>query len=111
MNAEHSNQIQDDLQPVMDVLQQSPLRMIVQKAQLLLVLHRDIQKLIPAGFESYCHVMNIHQQTVILGVSNAAIATRIQFVAPDIMNGLHKKTEWRYLQKIQCRVCIETIKY
>lgn len=111
MNAEHSNQIHDDLQPVTDVFQHSSLRMIVQKARLLLALHREIQKLVPSGFGPYCHVMNIHQNTLILGVENAAIATRIQFSISDIVRELQKNPTFQHIQKIQCKVCVETVSY
>lgn len=110
MKAEHSNQIPDNLQPVVDVFQHASLRRIVQKAHLLLALDREIQKLVPAGFGPYCHVMNINQQTVILGISNAAIATRIQFTASEIVRQLQNNPAFQFVQKLQCKVCAETVR-
>lgn len=111
MKAEHSNQKQDNLQPVVDVFQHSSLQRIVQKARLLLVLDREIQKLLPTGFGSYCHVMNINQNTVILGISNAAIATRVQITAAEMVSKLQKNTMFHFVQKMQCKVCVETIRF
>src|SRR3990167_8348494 len=100
MKAEHSNQKQDTLQPVVDVFQHSSLQRIVQKAHLLLALDREIKKLVPSGFGSYCHVMNINQNTVILWISNAAIATRIQFIAGDIVRVLQNNSTFQFVRKI-----------
>ncbi|OGT66307.1 MAG: hypothetical protein A3J38_08240 [Gammaproteobacteria bacterium RIFCSPHIGHO2_12_FULL_45_9] len=111
MKAEHSSQKPDDLQPVMDTLQHSPLRSIVQKARFLLALDREIQQCVQSGFGPYCHVMNVQQNTVILGVSNAAIATRIQMTASDIVCKLQKIPAFQHIQKIQCKVCAENLRY
>ena len=65
---------QDDLHPVMDGFTHSSLGKIIQKAKWLLALNRHLQTILPESFAPDCHVMNVDQSVLILGVSNAAIA-------------------------------------
>ncbi len=97
----------DDLQPVIDVFQHSTLKHIVKKARFLLALDREVKNLVPSGFGSYCHVMNVNQNTLILGVTNAAIATRIQMVSARIIDALQKKIEFAEVRAMRCKVCVD----
>lgn len=100
-----------DLNPVMEELTHSSLGKIIQKAKYLLALDRYFQTILPASFASYCHVMNIDQSILILGVSNAAIATRIRFMSAELIEQLHKKKEFTRIQTIHCKVCAHSITY
>ena len=102
---------QEDLHPVMEELTQTSLGKIIQKAKRLLALHRCFQTILPASFAPYCHVMNVDQSILILGVSNAAIATRIRFMSAELIEKLHEKKEFLYIQVIHCRICTQTVKY
>ncbi len=100
-----------DLNPVMDELTHSSLGKIIQKAKWLLALDRYFQTILPASFASYCHVMNVDQSILIVGVSNAAIATRIRFMFAELIEKLHEKKEFAHIQTIHCRVCAKTVRY
>ena len=112
MNIQHAKQTTTlDAQPLMDCAQNSSLRHLIQKAKRLLSIDREIKNLLPEGYEKYCHVMNLNQHTLILGVSNAAVATRIQLLSHQLVLDLHRKNKLTPIQKIQCKVCAETIRY
>lgn len=104
-------QKQNDLNPMMEDLAHSSLGKIIQKAKWLLALDRHFQTILPESFAPYCHVMNVDQSILIVGVSNAAIATRIRFMSMDLIQELHKKSEFARIQTIHCRVCAKTIRY
>lgn len=107
----HTPQKNDDLNPVMEELTHSALGKIIQKARWLMAIDRELQNILPAAFAPYCHVMNVDQSILILGVNNAAIATRIKFISADLIRELHKQTEFVRIQIIHCKVCANTIKY
>lgn len=100
---------QDDLHPVMEGFAHSSLGKIIQKAKWLLTLNRTMQAILPAEFASYCHVMNVNQGVLILGVSSAAIATRIQFMSSQLTYTLQKQNEFRGIIGIQCKVCAKHV--
>lgn len=102
---------QKDLYPVIEELAHSSLGKIIQKARWLMTMNRALQNILPTAFAPYCHVMNVDQSILILGVSNAAIATRIKFISADLIRELHKQTEFVRIQTIHCKVCVNTIQY
>ena len=104
-------QKQTDLNPVMEELAHSALGKIIQKARWLMTINRALQNILPAAFAPYCHVMNVDQSILILGVSNAAIATRIKFISADLIRELHKQTEFVRIQTIHCKVCAKSVRY
>lgn len=102
---------QDDLHPVMEGFSHSSLGKIIQKAKKLLALDRHMQTILPAEFASFCHVMNVNQGTLVLGVSSAAIAMRIRFISSDLVRELQKTTEWQMIRELQCKVCARNVRY
>lgn len=103
--------IPDDLNPVIDELSHSSLGKIIQKAKGLLALDRHIKTILPPTFASFCHVMNVEQSNLILGISNAAVATRIRFMMDDLIRELQQKKEFAHIRAIHCRVCAKTVRY
>ncbi|OGT33319.1 MAG: hypothetical protein A3C44_03780 [Gammaproteobacteria bacterium RIFCSPHIGHO2_02_FULL_39_13] len=106
----HTPEQQDDVRPVMDHLTQSSLGKIIQKAKWLLTLDRVFKTILPETFLPYCHVMNVDQSILIVGVTNAAIATRIRFMSGDFIRELQKQKEFAHIQTIHCRVCAEGVR-
>lgn len=102
MNNKTDNQA--DLNPVMEELAGSPLQKIIQKAKYLLTLNAYVQTIIPASFAADCQVMNVDQSILILGVTNAAIATRIRMMSSELIEKLHEKKAFSHIQTIHCRV-------
>lgn len=94
----------DDLQPVGTVFENTSLRRIVQKAEFLLALDRHVQTILPESFAPHCQVMNMNEYTLILGVTSAAIATRIQFLSTDLLTLLRKEAKFSRILNIRCKV-------
>src|SRR3990167_8124948 len=94
----------DDLQPVRTVFENTSLQKIVQKAGFLLTLDRHVQTILPESFAPHCQVMNINEYTLVLGVSSAAIATRIQFLSADLLESLRKEPRYSRILNIRCKV-------
>jgi hypothetical protein len=101
----------DDLHPVMDELTHSSLGKIIQKAKWLLAMDRALQTILPPGFSAHVHVMNLNQQTLVLGVRSSAVATRIQFMAADLIQSLQKTDMFQIVREIQCKVCAKHVSY
>jgi hypothetical protein len=102
---------QADLHPVMEELTHSSLGKIIQKAKWLLTIDRAMRTILPAGFSAHVHVMNLNQRTLVLGVRSSAVATRIQFMASDLIAQLHTRTEFQIVREIQCKVCAKHVEY
>ena len=101
----------NDLKPALENLSCSSLNKIIQKAKQLLALDRYFQTILPDAFRSYCHVMNMDQSILTLGVSNAAIATRIRFMSGELIDKLQTKKEFSHIQHIHCKVCAKSISF
>lgn len=106
----HTLPIDNDPRPAMDCAGPSLLGKIIQKAQWLLALDRVFQTVVPAEFASYCHVMNVNQGVLILGVSSAAVATRIRLMASQLLHTVQHHPEFRGVQGLECRVCVNVLR-
>lgn len=104
MQTAYSNEKPADLQPVMQAVAHSSLRQLVEKARLLLKLDRFVQAWLPTELKSHCHVMNLNQQTLVLGLDNAAWVTRMQFISSDLMDALKKESDFPVILNVRCRV-------
>jgi len=101
----------DYLQSVIDNSPQSSLGKLVEKARWLLTLDRSLKTLLPTGFQAFCHVMNVNEHQLILGVTNAAIATRIRLMSPELIAKLKRNPDYYIIENIVCKVCAETVEY
>lgn len=104
MRTPHSKENLDDLQPVIQTIRQSRLGNIVKKAQLHLSIEQSIKALLPKALTPHCQVLNIRENVLILSIDNAAIATRVRFMAADILKALKKELNLKGIQSIECRV-------
>lgn len=101
----------DDLHPVIETVQHTTLGKIIRKAKWLLALDQCMQTILPAEFAADCHVMNVNQFVLILGVSNAAVAMRIRLMTSELIEKLHQRAEFSAITLIQCKVCVTPLKY
>jgi hypothetical protein len=100
----------DNLQPVVSVFKSASLQRIVQKAGFLLALDRHMQTILPESFAPYCQVMNLNEYTLVLGVTSAAIATRIQFLSADLLESLRKESRFSRILNIRCKVVAKIVR-
>ena len=96
--------VERDAQLVLDAAERSSLRTLLIKAKWLLALNKILQTILPETFRAHVSVMNVQHATLILSASNAAIATRIQFLSSSILSELKKHPEYAKLNDIRCKV-------
>lgn len=99
----------DNLQPVMEVIdrqsqQASPLQKIVQKARFLIAADDHLRTLLPREFAMQCKVMNYHEGTLVLQVSSAAIATRLQFQSRDLLEKIRVVKRFERVRMLRFKV-------
>ena len=107
MRTIHTTEKPDSLQPVMDVFNCPSLCKIIAKARFLLALDRHLQTILPELFRAQCHVMNVQEGVIVLGVANASIGTRLQFMSSTIMDDLKKTQEFSSLTGLKCKVNLD----
>src|SRR3990167_2584908 len=98
----------DEFHPILEGYTHSSLGRVIEKAKKLLALDRHLQTILPTELAAFCHVMNVNQGILILGVSSAAIAMRIRFMSSDLVRALQKNAEWQMIREIQCKVCAKS---
>ena|SRR3990167_7995621 len=77
------------------------LQKIIQKARFLLSLDHLVQSLLPPEFAKHCHVMNVQNGRVILGVENAAMGTRLQFLNDDLVRSIQRNQKFSAIHAIK----------
>jgi hypothetical protein len=96
---------------VVDACEGTSLNRIIQKAQFLLALDHYTQTILPDTLKSSCHVMNVQNGVLILGVSSAALAMRIKMMANDIMRDVRRDRRFAAICDMKCVVCAKTVRY
>ncbi len=100
-----------DIPTAVDACEGTSLQKIVKKAQFLLALDHYTQTILPDTLKSYCHVMNVQNGVLILGVSSAAIATRLKMMHKEIMLAIHREKRFTGVIDLKCTVCAKTMRY
>ena len=77
---------------------------LIKKAQSLLALQKLISEMLPPELQIYCRVVNIHGTCLILATSSGANATRLNYLAPELIQRLRFHDQWRHIQTIQAKV-------
>jgi hypothetical protein len=60
--------------------------------------------LLPASLQNDCRVSDIRNGSIIVVCRNAATATRLRFLAPELLSKLHDLADFRVAQRIEVRV-------
>lgn len=94
-----------DPQKVSDLLTENQsFSFIVQRAQTLMALQRWLNEVLPKELKPYCQVINIHGSRLLVGTISGAHATRLHYLAPELLQSLHFHNQWRYIQSIEAKV-------
>lgn len=67
---------------------EGPLKALLDRLALLEGLDHTVQPLLPASLRGQCRVTAVDSVTIELGTRQAAIATRLRYLAPQILAGL-----------------------
>ena len=111
MQTLYRSDIPQDAPLAVDACQGTGLQKIILKAKYLLALDGYLKTHLPAEFVDTCHVMNVHINTVILGVNSAAVATRLRYLSDDLVRALQQKETYKHMRAIQFKIGATTIRY
>lgn len=91
--------------PVQKVLNaQNTLKSLLNKANTLRTIEQQLQKLLPKEISAHCQVMNLTNNTLVLGVDSAAWATTLRFIEKELLNQLRLLDVLKNLKGIKYRI-------
>lgn len=64
------------------------LQPFVKKARQLQQIEQQLLTILPSELQDHCHVMNVKDNTLVVSVDNAALATRLRFYEPELLKQL-----------------------
>ena len=92
----------DDPKSITHCFKTGSLKFIVQKANRITALEKVLENFLPSEILPYCQVMNISHKTLILQLDNAAWATRVRYLIPNLIEAFSQQK--MPITSIQCRV-------
>lgn len=93
-----------DPKPIQTLMGESTLANIIQKAQILNKIDDLIADFLPETIGQFCHVMNLKEHCLVLGIRNSAAATRIRYQEEELLNHLNRQTGLPTILKLECVV-------
>jgi len=82
----------------------TPLQKLLRRAASQECWTAQLQALLPDPLSRDCHVTEVRGSTVVVVCKNAASATRLRFMADDLLAELTRLADFRAAEKIQIRV-------
>jgi hypothetical protein len=82
----------------------SPLQRLLRRAANQEAWTAQLRALLPENLAEDCRVVDVRGPLVDLVCSNAATATRLRFLAPDLLTDLRQLSDFRAAGKLQIRV-------
>lgn len=70
------------------------LHKIIMQAQWLEQINQLIQELLPAEARNHCQVVNYQKNIIKLAINNAAWATKIRYLCPQLLTEIKKSTNY-----------------
>ncbi len=64
----------------------------------------ELRALMPEGLRAHCRVGSIRGPRAVIVCANAACATRVRFLAPELLEQLNSLADFRAVKEIQVRV-------
>ncbi|WP_039669605.1 DciA family protein [Coxiella burnetii] len=92
----------DDPKRISHCFQSGTLRTIAQKANQIATLEKLLARFLPQELVPHCHVMNITGNTLILQLDSGAVAMRVRYLTPSLLEQLAQQEV--QLAAIQCHV-------
>ncbi|WP_304985941.1 DUF721 domain-containing protein [Coxiella-like endosymbiont] len=91
-----------DAKSIKQCFQTNSLKLIVQKAQQMLVVERFLNQILPLEIVPHCRIMNLSKGTLTLQLESPVWATRVRYLVPHLLEQLAQQN--LAIQRIQCRV-------
>ncbi len=86
------------------LFQQSQFERMVVRSKQLASLNRHLETHLPAPLAQHCHIANYRDNELVLVADNATWATRLRYLAPDLITALQKTPVFKGLKNVHCRV-------
>ncbi|AUJ58743.1 DciA family protein [Coxiella endosymbiont of Amblyomma americanum] len=93
-----------DPKSIKQCFQSRSLRLIVQQVRKILAIEKCLNQILPTEIISHYRIVNISQKTLILQLENSALATRVYYLIPHLLEQFTKQ-KLIGIQKVQCKVC------
>jgi len=98
-------QNQNDPKSVQQLMGESTLENIVKKAQILDKINHCLPVLLDEQLATYCHVLNLKNNHLLLACNNSAIATQIRYQEQDLLINLKRlMPELVQIDRVTCLV-------
>lgn len=82
--------------------QTSSLKFIIQKAKKILAVEKFLNQIMPPEVPPHYQIMNLSQRTLILTLESSALATRVRYLVPHLLEQFAKRNLG--IHRIECRV-------
>ena len=94
------------MHPIARIMQESQTELyhIINKVRTLQTLNKVLHEFLDHKFRPYCYVANLENDILVIGITNAAVATIIKFNTPEILAALQHHPAGSKISKIKCRV-------
>lgn len=93
-----------DPQPLTQILSQDKVGMVIAKAKQLLRIQQILNDVLRKMQLPACKVLNVEYNQLYISAENAAIATRLRYLEPDLAQALQSHHETRMIQFIHAKV-------
>lgn len=95
---------QRDPKPLEELLASSPLQYLVTKARQITTTDEALHRILPHELAPHCRTMNITANIIVIAVDSAVWATRLRYLAPELLKTLQQNSQLKHVTEIQCRV-------
>ncbi len=86
----------------------SPLQKLLTKDQNREAWTQEFKAVLPKELRSHCQVTDLHGNSLLVSCSNAAIATKLRFLTPQLLPKLKALGHFAELENLQIRVSLAT---
>lgn len=76
---------------VYDFVTNSPLSSLLEQLESMRILREEVQKVLPPELREHCMLANYKNGYITLSASTAAWATRLKYIAPELLKALKQK--------------------
>ena len=81
--------------------QRSPLANIFKQASVMQSLSKKLNELVPAELKDQCMVVNLRAGTLVIGVKQQGLISRLHYLKADLLATLRKSEVFQYVKDIK----------
>lgn len=89
--------------------QKSPLASIFKQAAVMQNLSKKLNELLPSELKDQCTVVNLRAGTLVLGVKQQGLVSRLHFMKKDLLETLRASETFRYVKDLKVIIRTESM--